>query len=500
MDVLIQAGQLILSLSILIVLHEFGHYIPARLFNTRVEKFYLFFDWKFSLFKKKIKDTEWGIGWIPLGGYVKISGMIDESMDTEQMEQEPQPYEFRSKPAWQRLIIMIGGIIVNLIVGFVLYAVVLFTWGEDIVKIENIPNGFAVGEELEKGGFVDGDLILDVDGEALENQLEINRLLMLRSVEKVTVQHQSGETEVLAIPEDIEYTMFKADESITPRMILEVDSVFEGSPAFYSGLEQGDRVYEVNGKAVLFMDEFADAVKEKFDQKIMIEVNKAGQAKSGAYTIDSIVSGLAAEDLGIHLVEELVSFNGKTIKTWDAYQAEIADLTALDVKLKRSGDTLSKLMVPSHRGKIGVLFGSKHSEEIYTHVDYSFGASIPGGISKAYWTLHDYASQLKFVFTKKGASSMGGFGAFGKMFKKEWHWQSFWANTALISIILAFMNFLPIPALDGGHIMFLLYEMVTGRQPNQKVLEYAQVAGFFFILALVLYANGNDIYKWLSGQ
>lgn len=500
MDVLIQAGQLILSLSILIVLHEFGHYIPARIFNTRVEKFYLFFDWKFSLFKKKIKDTEWGIGWIPLGGYVKISGMIDESMDTEQMAQEPQPYEFRSKPAWQRLIIMIGGIVVNLIVGFILYAMVLFTWGEDIVKYDNIPNGFAVGEELEKVGFVDGDRILSVDGEVLENQLEINRLLMLRSVEKVEVQHQDGTTEVLAIPEDIEYSMFKADESITPRMILEVDSVFDGSSAAYAGLMKGDRVYEVNGEPVQFMDEFAEIVKEKFDTKIEVTVNKDGEQSSKAFTVDSIVSGLAAEALGIHLVEQLVSINGKSIQTWDAFHDEIAALTALDIKIKRSGDTLTQNIVPSHRGKIGVLFGARHSEDIYTHLDYGFGAAIPGGISKAYWTLHDYAAQLKFVFTKKGASSMGGFGAFGKMFKKEWHWQSFWANTALISIILAFMNFLPIPALDGGHIMFLLYEMVTGRQPNQKVLEYAQVAGFFFILALVLYANGNDIYKWLSGQ
>lgn len=441
MDVLIQAGQLILSLSILIVLHEFGHYIPARLFNTRVEKFYLFFDWKFSLFKKKIKDTEWGIGWIPLGGYVKISGMIDESMDTEQMEQEPQEWEFRSKPAWQRLIIMIGGIVVNLIVGFVLYAMVLFVWGEDIVKFDQLEHGFAVGEELESVGFQDGDRIVSIDGEEMRNQLEATRFLMLRGVEQVTVQHQDGTQEALSIPEDIEYQMFKADDSFTPRVFAVADSVVEGNNAIKAGMMNGDSIVSVDGAPILYWDEFVAALKGK-------------------------------------------------------------ENTTVNIDFYRSGELMSKAVPTDSASRIGVMVNGDNRATIIqdTHISFGLGASIPAGISKAYWTLHDYAAQLKFVFTKKGASSMGGFGAFGKMFKKEWHWQSFWLNTALISIILAFMNFLPIPALDGGHIMFLLYEMITGRQPHQKVLEYAQIAGFIFILGLVLYANGNDIYKWLSGQ
>jgi regulator of sigma E protease len=437
MDYLIQAGQLILSLSLLIVLHEFGHYIPARIFKTRVEKFYLFFDWKFSLFKRKIKDTEWGIGWIPLGGYVKISGMIDESMDTEQMAKEPEAWEFRSKPAWQRLIIMIGGIVVNLIVGFVIYAMVLFAWGEEIVKFDDMPHGFAVGEELEAVGFQDGDRILLVDGAGLEDQMDINTHMLLRGAEKVKVQHQNGASEILTIPEGFEYTMFKTDNFFTPRFHAVLDSVVEDLAALKAGFENGDSVVAVNGTPVLYWDEFSEEVKSHKDEEISIDVYRDGK---------------------------LLSMNVNT-------------------------DT---------NGTIGVAPISEFRLSVIRDIktlNYSFGASVPAGIGKAYWTLHDYGAQLKFLFTSKGASSMGGFGAFGKMFKKEWHWPSFWANTALISIILAFMNFLPIPALDGGHIMFLLYEMITGRTPHQKVLEYAQVAGFVFILGLVLYANGNDIYK-----
>jgi regulator of sigma E protease len=442
MDILIQAGQLILSLSLLIVLHEFGHYIPARIFKTRVEKFYLFFDWKFSLFKKKVNDTEWGIGWIPLGGYVKISGMIDESMDTEQMKKDPEPWEFRSKPAWQRLIIMIGGIVVNVVVGFIIYAMVLFTWGEDIVKFDDIPNGFNVGEKLEGIGFEDGDRVVSVDGETLENQLEINKRMLLRGVKKVTVQHQSGVDETLTVPEDFEYEMFSSDDFLSPRYNPVIDSVVVDGNAEKAGFVNGDSIVSVNGKAIRFWDEFSEEVRAHKDESAELVV-----IRDGAETTLSVMA-----------------------------------------------DSL---------GHIGVMQNSDERKKTgpkFTNIEYSFGGSIPGGVSKAYWTLHDYAAQLKFLFTSKGASSMGGFGAFGKMFQKEWHWQSFWANTALISLILAFMNFLPIPALDGGHIMFLLYEMITGREPNQKVLEYAQVAGFVFILGLVLYANGNDIYKWITGQ
>ncbi len=440
MEILIQAGQLILSLSILIVLHEFGHYLPARAFNTRVEKFYLFFDYKFSLFKKKIKDTEWGIGWIPLGGYVKISGMIDESMDTEQMAQEPKEYEFRSKPAWQRLIIMIGGIVVNLILGMIIYAMVLFVWGSEHIAPEDVKYGMAVAPEFEHYGFEDGDRILSVEGEPLEDVTDVNKMILLRGARKIEVEHLNGEVETITMKEDADYEMFESGvfEVFSPRTIALIDSVVTDRPAMDAGFLDGDKVVAAAGKTVTYWDEFVDQV---FANK------------------------------------------GKEI----------------DVTVDRNGETKELLVEVDSNGTIGVVRSTDEFVGMITQDEYSFFGSIPAGINRAYWTLHDYAVQMKFIFTKKGASSMGGFGAFGKMFKPEWHWQSFWANTALISIILAFMNFLPIPALDGGHIMFLLYEMISGRQPNQKVLEYAQIAGFIFILALVLYANGNDIYKAITG-
>ena len=440
MEILIQAGQLILSLSILIVLHEFGHYIPARIFNTRVEKFYLFFDYKFSLFKKKIKDTEWGIGWIPLGGYVKISGMIDESMDTEQMEQEPQEHEFRSKPAWQRLIIMIGGIVVNLILGMIIYAMVLFVWGSDHIAPEDAKYGMAVAPEFEYYGFEDGDKILSVEGKQVEDVTQVNKMILLRGARKIEVQHQNGESETITLKEDAEYEMFESGvfEVFYPRSLALIDSVMPDHPAIEAGFQDGDRVVEAGGVEVTYWDEFVDQV-----------------------------------------------FSNKG--------------NNLDVTVERNGESKLLNVAVDTNGTIGVVRSIDELKEMITEDEYTLMGSIPAGINKAYWTLHDYAAQLKFIFTKKGASSMGGFGAFGKMFRPEWHWQSFWANTALISIILAFMNFLPIPALDGGHIMFLLYEMVSGRKPNQKVLEYAQIAGFIFILALVLYANGNDIYKAITG-
>lgn len=440
MEILIQAGQLILSLSILIVLHEFGHYLPARAFNTRVEKFYLFFDYKFSLFKKKIKDTEWGIGWIPLGGYVKISGMIDESMDTEQMEQEPQEYEFRSKPAWQRLIIMIGGIVVNLILGMIIYAMVLFVWGSEHIAPEDAKYGMAVAPEFEYYGFEDGDKILSVEGESITDVTEVNKMILLRGARKIEVEHSDGEKEVITLKEDAEYEMFESGvfDVFTPRTLAVIDSVYPDKPAMAAGMEVGDKIISAGGKEIKFWDEFLDVIFENKNQKMDIVVERNGLTESLVLDVDS-------------------------------------------------------------NATVGIRLDKTEFEEMITEDQYSFFGAIPAGIDKAYWTLHDYAAQLKFIFTKKGASSMGGFGAFGKMFKPEWHWQSFWANTALISIILAFMNFLPIPALDGGHIMFLLYEMISGRKPNQKVLEYAQIAGFIFILALVLYANGNDIYKAITG-
>ena len=434
----VKAIQLLLSLSLLIVLHELGHFIPAKLFKTRVEKFYLFFDVKFSLFKKKIGETVYGIGWLPLGGYVKISGMIDESMDKEQMAQPPQPWEFRSKPAWQRLIIMLGGVTVNIIVGFVIYMGILYFYGRDITTNEDIPQGFAVAEQFQEYGFRNGDHVLKVNNEPLEDVLDINRYLFLRDVSTVEVKHSDGTVETLQIPEDAGTKMFQNDTHFpfVPRQSATVDTILPNHPAEKAGIQKNDKIIAINGQAVQYYDEYQKLFDKNNENVIVIARNN-------------------------------------------------------------QQDTLR--VSPNEEGIIGInISGEELRSQIgQTEINYSLGESIVGGIGFGFNTLKDYVKQFKYVFTAKGATQVGGFGAIGNLFPDVWDWQSFWATTALISIILAFMNILPIPALDGGHVMFLLYEMVTGRKPNDKFMEYAQMVGFFILIALVLFANGNDIYRWL---
>ncbi len=432
----VKALQLLLSLSILIVLHELGHFIPAKIFKTRVEKFFLFFDVKFALVKKKIGETVYGIGWLPLGGYVKISGMIDESMDKEQMAQPPQPWEFRSKPAWQRLIIMLGGVTVNIIVGFVIYSSILYFYGRNIVTNENLPQGFAIVEEFKQYGFQDGDKILKVNGEDFENVKDINRYLFLRDVSSIEVKHADNTVETISIPEDIGTEMFKKD-MLTPfieRRNPIVDTVLADFPAAAAGFKKGDSLISVNGENIRYWHEFTTNVRKNIENESTIVVSRDGQ------------------------------------------------LNTLTV-------------APNEDGIVGV---NNFSET--THIEYSLFESITGGVGYGYNILKDYVKQFKYVFTKKGASQVGGFGAIGNLFPDTWNWLSFWQTTALISIILAFMNVLPIPALDGGHVMFLLYEMVSGRKPNDKFMEYAQMVGFFLLIALVLFANGNDIYRAIVGK
>ena len=438
----IQAIQLFLSLSILIILHELGHFIPAKIFKTKVEKFFLFFDVKFALFKKKIGDTVYGIGWLPLGGYVKISGMIDESMDKEQMAQPPKPWEFRSKPAWQRLIIMLGGVTVNIILGFVIYMMVLFVWGSQELKNEDVPNGFAVADVLEEYGFRDGDRVLAINGKEIDNiltastKLKINVHLMMRDVETVTVLHQDGTTEVINIPEDIGSTLFAAGAifPFTPMPSKVIDSVMPDTPAARAGLEPGDEFLAVNGEEIETWADFQEYKKENLDEELSLKVKNGSQVR--------------------------------------------------EVNVE-----------PNAEGIIGIYTEFERYEP--REKEYSVAESFSEGFEYGYWTLHDYVAQFKYVFTKKGATQVGGFGAIGSLFPDDWDWHRFWTTTALISIILAFMNILPIPALDGGHVMFLLYEMISGRKPNEKFMEYAQMIGFFLLIALVLYANGNDIYRWL---
>jgi regulator of sigma E protease len=443
MDFFIKAAQLILSLSILVILHELGHYIPAKLFKTRVEKFYLFFDPWFSIFKKKIGDTEWGIGWLPLGGYVKISGMVDESMDKEQLAKPPQPWEFRSKPAWQRLIIMIGGVSVNFILGAIIYILVVFAYGEDKLAPQDLKAGISVHPYLKKYGIESGDNILKINGTKVDNILESNSVIMLRDGREIQLQKADGSIKNIKLPENIDYELFEkgAFPAFTPRVKgVMIGSVEDDTKAKKAGLKEKDQIISINGKSIVYYDEF--------QKEAYLNMGKP------------------------------VSF-----------------------QLLRGKDTIKKTITTDKEGKYAGKFGFTAQGDILDlkqikHQTYSFSESISFGFIRGKNTLGDYASQLKFLFTKKGASSIGGFGSIGKMFPSTWNWELFWLNTAFLSIALAFMNILPIPALDGGHVVFLLYEIVTGKEAPQRVLEYAQYAGFILLLGLLLYANGNDIYGY----
>ena len=439
---LIKAAQLILSLSILVFLHELGHFLPARLFKTRVEKFYLFFNPWFSLFKRKIGETEWGIGWLPLGGYVKIAGMIDESMDTEQMKEPPKEWEFRAKPAWQRLIIMVGGVVVNVLLGYFIYIMVFFTWGEEVIHIDKLKAGMSIHPFMEKYNLRSGDIIVEVDGEKVIHTNDINNAF-IRGIDRLKVQRPSGEIEELPLPDGLEYELFS--EGAIPVVNLRSQSLkIEGfDPTDSSMLNAG---FKVGGKFLSIND-----IESKYDDDVDYAKYK---------------------------------FKGSNVY----------------VAILRREDTLQLKASIKETGQMGFLrtFQFIDTSAVSTAF-YGFGESIGRGIKRGTMTLNNHVSQLKFLFTKKGASSIGGFAAIGNMFPPVWDWHQFWLTTALISIILAFMNILPIPALDGGHVVFLLYEMVTGREAPQKVLEYAQYVGFILLMGLVLYANGNDLVKWLFG-
>ena len=433
--ILIKAFQLILSLSILVVLHELGHFIPAKLFGCRVEKFYLFFDWPFSLLKKKVGDTEYGVGVLPLGGYVKISGIIDESFDTDHVKTEPKPWEFRSKPPWQRLIILIGGVTVNLILGFLIYSMVLFVWGKNVITAEDLNSGFTVSESMKKIGFEDGDRILKIDGKDLEDQYQINNILVSRPVDVIEVVRSNESREIINIPENIGLEIISTGVApFTPNVNSVIDSVLTDSPADFSDIKKGDIINKVNGTKILSFDEF----------------------------------------------EELKKINSDYV----------------ELELIRNGSQFSTVVPFESMDKlIGIII--KPDLKITTK-KYGFFESIGEGYDEAYWKLNDYIYQFGYVFTKEGASQLGGFGTIGSIFPAKWDWKRFWEMTAFLSIILAFMNFLPIPALDGGHIMFVLYEMVSGKKPSDKFLEYAHGAGFILLISLFLYANGMDVIRAFS--
>jgi len=437
--VLIKAAQLFLSLSILVIIHECGHFLFARLFKVRVEKFYLFFNPWFSLYKfvPRGSSTEYGIGWLPLGGYVKIAGMLDESMDKEALAQPPQPWEFRVKPSWQRLLIMVGGVLMNFILAFFIYSMMALAWGEEFLPMKNVKMGYAFNEATIKAGFQNGDIPLTADNVSLE-YMEPKTLLAIFSAKEVTVL-RNGEVSTIILPADFKKTAFDKEPNFVERFPFVLKEVTGGTSAQKAGLLAGDSIVGVNAEMNL-----------------------------SAYEIQSQLAENKEKEITLHVY--------------------------------RNNQLLSIAVVPNEFGKIGVLL--KSDRDIYEtiQIQYNFFTAIPAGVRIGISTIKMYLSQFKFVFSKEGAKNLGGFGAIGNLFPSQWNWVSFWTMTALLSVMLGVMNLLPIPALDGGHVMFLIYEVITGRKPNDKFMEYAQIAGMILIFGLLLYANGNDLFRWLSSR
>lgn len=461
---MIKALQLVLSLSILVVLHEGGHFFFSKLFHVKVEKFFLFFDPYFHLFstkdgwftrlfpKFKDRETEYGVGWLPFGGYVKIAGMIDESMDTEQMKQPVKNWEFRAKPAWQRLFIMIGGVLVNFLLALFIYVMVLFTWGEEYMPMKDMNMGFQFNEQAEQAGFRDGDLPVAVDGEEIK-AWDSNVYRSISEARQVTVL-RGGRELALTMPEDM--NMLEMVKSVPPFMVplcpSVIDSVVPGSPAFRAGIRKGCSITMVDGAPVETWTDF-DVAMQRCHERY-----QAAQSDS-----------------------ELERMKQITV----AYRAEAAAVPDT-VTLTLGDDFL-----------LGVVKRSLMSYYKTVHVDFGFWASIPAGISHGIDVLSGYVSDLKYLFTSDGAKSVGSFATIGSIFPSTWNWQGFWEITAFLSLMLAFMNILPIPALDGGHVLFLIAEMILRRPPSDKFLERAQMVGMTLLICLMVLACYNDIVRFL---
>ncbi|MFZ4724206.1 MAG: RIP metalloprotease RseP [Paludibacter sp.] len=487
---LIRALQLILSLSILVVLHELGHFAFARLFKVRVDKFYMFFNPNFSLIRaKKINgkwdikifaanvpanerpkldadgdvmvdskkktimeqipvselpegdwrkypdNTEWGIGWLPLGGYCKIAGMVDESMDVAQMAAEAQPWEYRSRSVWHRLPIIIGGVLVNFILAMVIYSAVLYTWGEEYLPLKNAKYGLQFSQTMLNNGFKNGDNILKVDGQTVEQRSDVIEKILIDGKQTITVSRDSQLID-LTLPKDFAQKILAAGEIelVSIRQPFVISEVTAGMGAEKAKLQSGDSIVGINAKQLFIFQDIATELNASKNSNIEIEFVRNGQIQKTKVQVDE-------------------------------------------------------------NGKLGVVPRPYFDYLETKRVEYGFFAAIPAGINLGWETLTSYVKQLKLVFTKEGSKQLGGFGSIGKMFPKAWDWQVFWSMTALLSVILAFMNFLPIPALDGGYVLFLIYEMITGRKPNDKFMEYAQTGGMLLLFGLLLFANGNDIFK-----
>lgn len=466
---------LLLSLSLLVITHEFGHLGFAKLFHTRVRRFYLFFNWKFSIFKAKKfngkwhflffnaetpdswseenmseadKDnTLWGIGWIPLGGYCDIAGMIDETKTAEDLESEPQPWEYRSKPAWQRLCIISGGVLVNFISALVIYSCIFAHWGQDELPLRNAKLGYEYHQILLDEGFQNGDIIYSIDGKEMYDIAEAQRTLLLESIGKEpTVEVMRGDSLVTL---NLSSRFVERVNEERPEAVMGVRSPFvvkdfvAGSVAKRMGMLPGDSVVAVNDVPMVVFTDISGALQNHAGDTVTLGFYRGG-----------------ADSLHYH------------------------ELT---------------LPIPSD-GKIGVQLKSVLETFEVHHIDYTILQAIPAGISYGWTTLTTYVSSLKILFTKNGAQNLGGFGTLGSLFPEEWNWFSFWSITAFLAVILAFMNFIPIPGLDGGHILFTLWEMVTRRKPSEKFLTYAQNVGMFLLLALLVFANGNDLWRWIRGM
>ncbi|MFV0248927.1 MAG: RIP metalloprotease RseP [Tenacibaculum sp.] len=448
MEILIKASQFILSLSLLIILHELGHFIPAKLFKTKVEKFYLFFDYKFSLFKKKIGETVYGLGWIPLGGYVKIAGMIDESMDTKQMKQEPKPWEFRSKPAWQRLIIMLGGVSVNFALGILIYIGLMWSYGEKFLPNNNVKDGIWVQDSIALSlGLQTGDKVLSIDGKKVKRFGQLS----LEFINGNTfVIERNGKIIEKQIPTDLISKLIdrgkKAGAFIFLRYPFVIAEISKDSPNINSGLQPKDIVIDINGNPIKYFDQ----------AKVLLEKYKGQKIQLG---------------------------------------------------VKRGIEQLKINVQVSNNATLGVILGSLSLDDLeklgyykLANNSYSLFEAVFVGIDKAWTTLTGYVKQLKkIVNPNTGAyKGLGGFITIGSIFPSQWSWYAFWNITALLSIMLGFMNLLPIPALDGGHVVFTLWEIITGKKPSDKFLEYAQIAGFILLISLLIFANGNDIVRVLK--
>ncbi len=447
----VKAGQLLLALSILVILHEFGHYITARWFKCRVEKFYLFFDPWFSIFKKKVGDTEYGIGWLPLGGYVKISGMIDESMDKEAMKLPAQAHEFRSKPAWQRLIIMLGGIIMNVLVAFFIYAMILWIWGETKIPMASLQNGIGIqNKQIKDLGFKNGDKIIAINGTPITYFDDLTEKILIGTKDRIVDLERDGKKMQITIPtkflNEVIENRKAAKGFITPRLPSYLGEFYlskkDTTNAYKGGLREGDKIIALDNTPINYFDEISSYLENKKDKSVTF-------------------------------------------------------------KAVREKDTVTKNVMVDCNGKVGIgpLSPAMYdSMKVYKlqKTSYTFFEAIPAGISKAIKSLTSYVDQFKMIFKPETGAykGLGGFKGMTNGLPGTWDWESFWTFTAFISIALAFMNLLPIPALDGGHVVFTLYEIITGRKPNEKFLEYAQIVGMVLLLGLMLYANGNDWFGY----